>query len=232
MLIHFLGSVLRGTGGRGFPDEAGRGGVAPAGARGRCTAEVGRGTVGLRATGGFLEDAEAASGGGGGDSDVDDDDDTDDRLDRDVLDADEDAEDAADEELEDEDEEDSLESYFRIGFGGDGNSSQFTQPSLAFLTTLVAACCDFRACLGLCKAWLANSSQGFCCWFRAIDDLESCLGNTTLMGAPDCSDCFFSSSNFPTFLGEALLGLSTEASLHSMTLLLLGVMVTVVPVLS
>ena len=41
-----------------------------------------------------------------------------------------------------------------------------------------------------------------------------------------CSDDLRSSS-LPGFLGEALLGLSTLANLHSTTLLLLGVIVTV-----
>ena len=50
----------------------------------------------------------------------------------------------------------------------------------------------------------------------------------TFMGGTTeaCSD-FLMSSSFPGFLGDALLGLSTLESLHSVTLLLLGVIVTV-----
>ena len=59
--------------------------------------------------------------------------------------------------------------------------------------------------------------------------LESCLGSLTFIGGTGgcCSVCFFKSSRFPGFLGEELLGLSTLANLHSTTLLLLEVIVTV-----
>lgn len=86
-----------------------------------------------------------------------------------------------------------------------------------------------RLCLGLWRAWLANSAHGFALDFA---DFESCLGKTTFMGGtawPGTWPGFllFKSSSLPGFLGEALLGLSTLASLHSVTRLLLGVMVTV-----
>ena len=81
-------------------------------------------------------------------------------------------------------------------------------------------------CLGLCRAWLANSAQGLA--FEGIDDLESCLGKTTFIGGTDGTwPDFFKSSNFPGFLGAALLGLSTLDSVVSWILLLLGVIVTV-----
>ena len=83
-------------------------------------------------------------------------------------------------------------------------------------------------CLGLWRAWLANSAQGLAFDFA---DFESCLGKTTFIGGTAWLDTWpgflFKSSSFPGFLGEALLGLSTLASLHSTTRLLLGVIVTV-----
>ena len=76
-----------------------------------------------------------------------------------------------------------------------------------------------RTCLGLPRACLANSSQGLA--FEDLADLESCLGRTTFIGgtAWDWPD-FLKSSNFPGFLWEALLGLSTLARLVDTLLLL------------
>ena len=49
------------------------------------------------------------------------------------LDADDVVEDDADDDELEDDDEDSFESYLRMGLGGEGNSSQFTQPSLGLV---------------------------------------------------------------------------------------------------
>ena len=69
--------------------------------------------------------------GGDGGGGVEEEDDLDDFVDDFVEPEAEDAVEPPEEALAvDEDEEDSLESYLLIGLGGEGNSSQFTQPSL------------------------------------------------------------------------------------------------------
>ena len=70
-------------------------------------------------------------GGGGGGGDSDDEEDTEDLLDfpEDPEEPSEEAELDAEEEADPE-PDDSFESYFFTGLGGEGNSSQFTQPSL------------------------------------------------------------------------------------------------------
>ena len=71
-------------------------------------------------------------GGGGGGGDSDDEEDTEDLLDfpEDPEEPSEEAELDAEEEADPEPADDSFESYFFTGLGGEGNSSQFTQPSL------------------------------------------------------------------------------------------------------
>lgn len=78
--------------------------------------------------------------------------------------------------------------------------------------------CPRRACLGLLRACLANSSHGLA--FEGIADLESCLGRTTFIGGTAGWPDFLKSSNFPGCLWEALLGLSTLARLVDTLLLL------------
>ena len=94
-------------------------------------------------------------GGGGGDSD--DEADTEDLLDAFDPVAEEDAleEDEEEEEAE-EAPEDSLESYFLTGFGGEGNSSQFTQLSLPWTAEELFSA-DF--------SWLLTAAG--CCWLAA-----------------------------------------------------------------